>query len=370
LGESIESANAEARAKTRARRALSVVTIVSIVLVTTTTHWPRLAIGTQENPGPDKTIHMVAFALLAAGVHFSGWIRSLPLLWIVGALWCAADELSQSLPGLHRVADWEDWIADMFGVTVAVAWIAATRPIGGWQSRRRREARDLAMAEVFRHAWAWLVPPAAAAVGALAAWPLFAFIGERSWAMPSLQVTVTGMLVIAIAAALVSVEVLVRWRRPPPWPGLPDRTHARLIVGPVLAGLALLILLTALAQLMLLLRARSPTVALLDEFYRRRPQTFRSALDLALILLIAAWACRRARRRTAERIDRAHRSCIRCDQDLRGAPNSTGEHRCPECGTPYEVPPAGADAAGVDGDAGAGGGAGASAGAARVAAPP
>lgn len=318
---------------------MSCATIVAILVVTTLTHWPRLGIGTPQDPGPDTTIHMVAFGLLTAGVWASGWIRSPRRLWLVGVLWSAADEITQGLPGVARHVEWEDWAANAMGVTVAIAWILATMPVGGWHSRRRRAARDRATAEVFQHWWAWLVPPLAALLGAVAAWPLFAFIGARSWAMPSLQVTLTGMIVLGLASALASIEITVRLLRPSPWPALPDRTHARLVIGPVLAGLALLVLLTALAQAVLLLRPHSTTVALIEEWYRRRPQAFRSTLDLALILLIAAWSCRRARRRVAARVDLSHRRCLRCDQDLRGAARPTGAGLCPECGAPYELPP-------------------------------
>ncbi len=325
----------------RARRALRIVTALALLTLTTLTHWPALGIGTATDPGPDKTIHMLAFALVTAGVWFSGWIRSPWLLWIAGVLWAALDETTQSIPGLQRRMDWEDFVCDALGVTIALAWIAATAPLGGWHSRRRRAARDAAMADTFQHAWAWTIPALAAIVGALLALLIFTPIAARSWAMPRLQVTINGMLVLGLAAAIASVEILVRVRRPSPWPALPDRVHARLAAGPVLAGITLLVVLTALSQLVLVLRPRSTTAALLEEWYRRRPQTFRTALDLGLMLLIAAWACRWTRRRVARRIDRAHAACIRCDQDLRGTPVLGSTGRCPECGALYEVPPAG-----------------------------
>lgn len=334
--------------RTIARRRLGVVTALWLVSVTMATHWPSLRLGTPEDPSPDKVIHMLSFALLTAGAWFSGWFRTLPRLWIAGLAWTALDEWSQAIPWLDRVSDLEDWIANAMGVTLAVAWIRATQPMGGWQSRRRRDARDLAFAEVFSRRWPWLVPPTAALMGAAASYPIFLFIAARSWAMPPRQVVTTGMIVMALASAVASIETMVRLMRPSPWPMLTDRAHLKTLAGPVLTAGAALVLLTALAQIALILRPHVATVAVLEEWYRRRPQTFRAAIDLAVILFLAAWACRRARRFMAQRIDRAHELCLRCDHLLRGLPVVQGVGRCPECGAPYERPPdALADGAGA-----------------------
>lgn len=323
----------------RARRNLGIVTALALVTHATLTHWPSLSLGPPSDPGPDKIVHMIAFGLLAAGAWFSGWFRSLVLLWVMGAVWAALDEWSQGLEIFDRRRDLEDWFADVLGVTIAVAWIKAMRPIGGWETRRRRAARDDAMARLFAHLWPWPIVLLGSAIGAAGSLPVFLWVGARSWAMPSRQVVITGMIVIALASAHATVEILLRLTTLEKRPMLPDRVMGRLFAGPVLAAFAVLVLITALAQVMLGLRLHWFAAALFDEWYRMRSQTLRTAIDLAMILLLAAWAARRARRNVAARIDRAHLECVRCDQSLTGVPLTGRFGTCPECGTAYELPP-------------------------------
>lgn len=326
----------------RARRKLGLATALLLLGLCTMTHWPGFEIGTPSDPGPDKTAHMIAFGLASAGAWFSGWFRSLVLLWIAAAIWAALDEWTQGLPPFRRVSDAEDWLADVLGATLAIGWIAATRPLGGWEARGRRAARDVAVARLFARVWPWIVVALGAVVGAAAAMPIFSYIGARSWAMPSNQVMITGMIVVSIASALATTECLLRLTTYVPRPLLPDRVMLRLCAGPALAALAILVLLTALSQLVMMLRPVFGPAALLDDWYRTRSQTLRSAIDLAIIIGLAAWACRRARRNVAARVDRAHLECVRCDQSLTGLTVSGGRGVCPECGTAYEIPPAGA----------------------------
>lgn len=326
----------------RARRSLGVVTALALVAMATSTHWPGLRLGTPSDPGPDKILHMVSFGLLTAGAWFSGWFRSLPLLWVVGVLWAVVDEWTQGFAIVDRVSDLEDWWADVMGVTLAVAFILATRPLGGWEARRRRAARDMAMAELFSRWWAWPAVALGTMIGAAGALPVFSFVGARSWAMPNRQVVITGMVVVGIAAAHAAVEILLRATYLKPRPMLPDRVMGRLVLGPALLAFGMLILITAVSQLVLILRPHFAPAALVDEWYRRRSPTLRAAMDLAIILFLAAWATHRARRNIAARIDRAHLACVRCDQALTGATVLDGAGTCPECGTRYELPPAGA----------------------------
>ncbi|MBX3354622.1 MAG: VanZ family protein [Phycisphaeraceae bacterium] len=322
-----------------ARRKLGVVTAFALLVSAVLSHWPGLGLGPPHDPGPDKIVHMVLYALLATGAWFSGWFRSLWMLWIAGVLWGALDEWTQGWAIIGRHRDWEDWVADLMGVSLAVAWIVATKPLGGWESRRRRAARDAAMAELFSKWWPWPAVLLGALIGAAGSLPLFMFIGERSWAMPSRQVVITGLIVVAIASAHAAVEILLRMTVLPKRPLLPDRVMGRLVAGPAIMALLLLVLLMGVAQLTLILRPILRSAAVVDEWYRMRSPTLRAAIDLGLILFLAAWAARRARRRITARIDRAHLECIRCDHSLAGTEATNGVGRCPECGTDYEVPP-------------------------------
>jgi len=323
----------------RARRNLGVVTVMGLLALSVLTHWPGLGLGPSSDPGPDKTVHMLAFALVTGGAWFSGWFRSLTSLWIAAALWAAIDEWTQALPPFNRLRDVEDWAADLLGATLAVAWIVASRPLGGWETRRRRAARESAFGELFSRWWPWPLVALGAIAGAAGSLPIFLWIGERSWAMPSRQVVMTGLMVVSIAAALGTTEILLRLTTLKPQPLLPDRTMARLCAGPALAAFAMLILVMVAAQLVLVLRPLFRPAAMLDDWYRTRSMTLRSAIDLALIVLLAAWACHRARRNVARRIDAAHLRCVRCDQDLTGLETRDGRGTCPECGTVYECPP-------------------------------
>lgn len=324
----------------RARRMLGVATLLALAGLAALTHWPGFEVGTPSNPGPDKTAHMVAFGIVTAGAWFSGWFRSLVLLWIAAAAWAALDEWSQGLAPFGRVRDAEDWVADVFGATLAIAWIRATRPIGGWEAKRRRARRDEAFARLFGRWWPWPVVAFGGLVGAAAAFPVFSWIGERSWAMPSNQVIITGMMVVSIAAAIATTEILLRWTTYEPLPMLPDRVMLRLCAGPALAALAVLVLLTAVSHFVVGLRPVFAPAAHLDDWYRLRSQTLRAAIDLAAIVLLSAWACGRARRNVAARVDRAHLECIRCDHSLEGLTLEGGRGACPECGAAFERPPA------------------------------
>lgn len=324
----------------RARRTLRIVTTIVIALAAASTHIPKLSLGSDANPSPDKSEHMLLFAILTAGAWYSGWFRSLGILWLVGAAWAALDEWTQGIPALGRAPDMEDWAADMLGVTLAVAWIKATRPLGGPESRRRRAARDASYASIFARRWPWLAVLGGALLGACASLPFFLFVGERSWAMSQRQVVITGVAVVGIAAAYATIETLLRLVARPPYAPLPDRLLMRLIAGPALAAFALLILLTAVSQLALVLRPIVSPAAVAYDWFRQRSPTLRSAVDLGGILLLAAWACHRARRNVAARVDRAHLECVRCGHSLTGLGVTKGAGRCPECGAEFLVPAA------------------------------
>jgi hypothetical protein len=70
----------------------------------------------------DKVVHLGVF-----GVFAVLWLRALPLLpqrflWIglVGAVLAAVTEIVQNLPIVHREGEFEDWVADMVGLLLAM----------------------------------------------------------------------------------------------------------------------------------------------------------------------------------------------------------------------------------------------------------
>ncbi|GGD95603.1 hypothetical protein GCM10011515_14350 [Tsuneonella deserti] len=82
-------------------------------------------------PG-DKVQHMLAFFTLGA-LAAGGW-RNRPVpVFVALAGFGAAIELLQSIPSLHRDAQWSDWLADMGATAVALglAWLV----LGDWRFR-------------------------------------------------------------------------------------------------------------------------------------------------------------------------------------------------------------------------------------------
>lgn len=122
----------------------------------TMTHWPKLKVP-DAVPRSDLWIHAGAYglwtALFLAGAFFpprplalnpSPLARALAPrnIWLslpVAILYCGFDELTQAIPGLSRVAAWDDFGADCVGVLLAtaLALILSRRAVG---SRREYAA--------------------------------------------------------------------------------------------------------------------------------------------------------------------------------------------------------------------------------------
>ncbi len=114
-----------------------VVFVLYALVLTTATHWPALAIGTEANPAPDKIIHMVSFGGLFVLLWRTRWI---PRLWQAGLIvlvWAVLDEVSQSIEALQRTFSAQDMVAGQIGVVTAVAWHWALGPVEGTASRAR-----------------------------------------------------------------------------------------------------------------------------------------------------------------------------------------------------------------------------------------
>ncbi|GJQ29167.1 MAG: hypothetical protein HBSAPP03_10510 [Phycisphaerae bacterium] len=107
------------------------------LILFTATHWPRLRIE-GPMPRPDLWLHVGAFgawaALCGACAWWGAWSawRNLAVTWLVGVLYAALDEGLQLIPALGRFAAWDDYAANVVGVTLGVVAIA----IAGRMSRR------------------------------------------------------------------------------------------------------------------------------------------------------------------------------------------------------------------------------------------
>jgi VanZ family protein len=102
----------------------------SIVLFTAT-HWPKLP--SLDVPGKDKTLHVVAYAILAGlllnvlarGTWLARGVKIAAAAVVIVAVAGALDEWTQ--PYFGRTCDLFDWLADMAGaVGVSIAYLLAT----------------------------------------------------------------------------------------------------------------------------------------------------------------------------------------------------------------------------------------------------
>jgi VanZ family protein len=109
---------------------------VYALVLAVATHWPRLVI---EGPvaRSDLYIHVAAFFVLGGLLGMAALFgraaspRNLAFAWFVGVGFAGLDELTQAIPAIGRTAGWDDFLADIAGVTLglfaagAVARLAA-----------------------------------------------------------------------------------------------------------------------------------------------------------------------------------------------------------------------------------------------------
>ena len=129
------------------RRLVDCFTLAYACILELATHWPydpaaylRIVLRT-ERPPSDKTLHFVAYAILAgllwACARLRGMASLRATLTVMGvvAVWAAVDEVTQ--PFFYRAAEPLDWVYDMMGAAIGCAIAAVLdRIISG----RRRTA--------------------------------------------------------------------------------------------------------------------------------------------------------------------------------------------------------------------------------------
>lgn len=141
--------------------------VIYALLLTTATHWPRLQLGTEESPWPDKLLHMLAFGGLAFLFIQTRWVRRIWLCALLITVWTLFDEFSQSLPILGRQASWGDALAGLMGIAVVVAWLWALGVIGGFANRLRLTQQRFLLAQLLEKPHNWLILSACALCGAV-----------------------------------------------------------------------------------------------------------------------------------------------------------------------------------------------------------
>lgn len=341
---------------------------IALAVALLATHWPKLELGSVDSP-VDKLAHAIGYGgLTALGLLAFPRRRA----WSIGLAMAAlgiVDELTQAIPGLNRACDPADWAADLIGITIAIAYSVALRPVGAGAARvvdrRRRIAADLLLARPMN----WLHLATAAVLGAAVGVPLAILVD--SWFVRKGPQPMQYGLIGGILGATVAVHALweagVRFRlrraaedRPCLGCGASLRDHAdacgrcgrvptdvdwspiamlggnqelRACVMPVLHSLAVLVIAsTASIALVTLLRLRFPVVMAMDTWYRTLPADARILADLALVAYLGAWALGRCRRRIAVLVDRCGDTCLGCGYDLRATAPGATAGTCHECG--------------------------------------
>jgi hypothetical protein len=351
-----------------------IVLLVYLAALTTGTHWPKLQIGTEDIPAPDKIVHWLAFGGLAALVWASGWLPGLFAFGSVVLTWTALDELSQGIRGLGRTISWLDLAAGELGVLTVIAWRIAVRPVGGEANLARVALERQSWLRGLRSWWRWVLVGGAGAIGAAVA----GFPARLMTTNEEIAIVLAAAAMGAVLAALGAAEGLRRRA----WAQLvaarachacgveaadaePDghgRAHCRacggvqwigqwhglaldrrrllsLLSGPLLVAVGLYAAVLALYTLTVTLHAAWPPIGRLNRMYNGLPSDLRVTIDLTILLVVAAAGAARFRADIARRVDGADRNCLTCGHDLRGMVVVSGAGRCSECGRQIVVPP-------------------------------
>jgi VanZ family protein len=113
------------------RRMVEALTVLYSLVLELATHWPydpagylRMMLRTQRPPS-DKTLHFVAYAILAAllwaclRLRAAAPLRTTGIVLAIIAVWAAVDEATQ--PFFYRAAEPLDWVYDMIGAALGCA---------------------------------------------------------------------------------------------------------------------------------------------------------------------------------------------------------------------------------------------------------
>lgn len=348
--------------------------VLSALAVTVATHWPRLEVGGDTFPAPDKIVHMVTFGALCVLLWRTRWIARLWHAGLIMLAWTVLDEMTQALPVLDRTFSAQDMAAGQIGVVVVLAWYRALAPIGGPANRARLRYRAFVVDDLLSRPVAWIGVAAAGLGGAIVIGAATGLIAARAGAemMLPASIMVGGFAggVAAVAAAVAEASrrralVLGETRpcfacgtscrdvavaddgrgecaacRTPFHAGqwappmlLPLSVVARGTMPASVAGGAILLGATAFYGVVLALSLHVTAVRSLLRGWQALLPDMQIVVDMALVAVALAVSVRVYRRRQAPLYDGQHRRCRCCDQLLTGIAVTRGTGRCTECGT-------------------------------------
>lgn len=337
--------------------------IGAILVLLIGTHIPRLAIGPDED-GPDKLMHLAAFATIAMLVRVATPGRSILFAGAFALGLAFFDEITQELPGLNRSFDPLDLVADGGGIAVALAWCVALGPPRrgpDWfrEAYRRRVAGYRLLLSSFAN---WLHLAVAGVLGAMIGGVLLAVAGRNPVVGP-ITMTVVGAETGLVAGVIGALEIgrrhaaarldaerrCLRCLRPEVAPG--DRCACgelaveadverrvaprRLLIPTAITLLVASAILIGGYLAVQGLRYRLVRPWPVFTWYDHLSVADAMALDAIILGLVAAAAVGITRRIAARCADREGVRCLRCGHDLQGTPDERGIGRCPECGTTF-----------------------------------
>jgi VanZ family protein len=123
-------------------RLFATATVAYTCVLVFATHYPKPQELLGANAPSDKTLHVMAYAVLATLV---GLTLAAAGRWVAGAIARAAggmavfgaiDEATQPLPWFRRAADPLDWVFDLGGIALGLAVVAVL--VAVWRRARNR----------------------------------------------------------------------------------------------------------------------------------------------------------------------------------------------------------------------------------------
>lgn len=351
--------------------------------LTTATHWPGVRLEPGEGPS-DKSLHLFAFSVFALLLWRTGWITRLSLVYLITLLWAGIDEFTQGLPVLDRFSTWQDFLANVLGITVMVTWIWVMKPVGGLGNRMRLSLHRFVFEEIFSQWKAWFVLGGgflACALPVAFLWTSLApndingpiYIALGVWIMTTLVIwsgiwrshhraarEEKSCFACGASCKTCSFDELGagcclacnhpihagNWLEPA---APSNQSLLRLAIGPGLIGVILLaaviFVIASTVTIYGLMITAGYGLGGLPNLFRimgTEPQLMFVA-DFAVIFIIFAIVTKLYRSRLARHYDQPF-ICRQCGHDLRGTPTSSGAGRCGECGKQFVRHP---DQAGV-----------------------
>ncbi len=359
----------------RLARIWRVVFVIYTLALVTGTHWPRLQLGTEAAPAPDKLIHLVAFGGFAALLWGARFFASTWIALFVAIGYTIIDELTQAIPGLGRSISGLDLTASLFGVVLTFAIGSAFFGlVGGEMNRMRLQARRAAYEQAMARVSVWVALAVAGLVGAAVGLGAALLVLSQVAGLRPFERAVFAWLAIGACGFIAAHVMLVaRVRRVDAaqrcdqcgadltsteadaagWrvcPACATRMHAvrevrigdlprggllRLAVRPAIWCVVTGGLIVGLWTLLFRLAIWFDVLPHFTRVWRMAPLDFRYVVDLGLLGLIGALGAWRFRIGLGRVFDRQDAVCVDCGHDVRYVRTERGVGRCTECGAPF-----------------------------------